>query len=462
MPVEREIFRDNDIRGIYPEQLDEGVMYRLALVLSDIYQPKSVSVGRDMRLSGPWLSRALIDGFVRAGVKVFDLGMITTPMNYFAAKELKVDLACIVSSSHNPKEYNGLIIAKDKGRATEKDDLEQLAKGMMGEVHLKEKVKGKVVSKQIMNRWMDHVFSLVNPRAIRPMKVVFDAGNSVAGIELVEALNRLPQIKAVKMFFEPDGSFPNHLPNPLLSATLKGLSKRVREEKADCGFSYDGDADRVIMVDEKGRVVEGSLMTAYLAKYLLEHRKYTTRPKMLYTSVMSQIVPKKISEYGGTPLLAPVGHSLIKAMMRKNRAMFAGEHSGHFYFKENNYNDSALVGTLILLTAISSDERPVSKQVEEFRIYEKAEEMSVKVDDRDRFIEMVLQVITSDQSSLGKPKQIRRTDGITVEYGDFWFNLRPSGTEPVVRFNIEAYEVGKLERRRGQVLSMLKKLGGHV
>ena len=142
--------------------------------------------------------------------------------------------------------------------------------------------------------------------------------------------------------------------------------------------------------------------------------------------------------------------------------MFAGEHSGHFYFKENNYNDSALVGTLILLTAISSDERPVSKQVEEFRIYEKAEEMSVKVDDRDRFIEMVLQVIASDQSSLGKPKQIRKTDGITVEYGDFWFNLRPSGTEPVVRFNIEAYEVGKLERRRGQVLSMLKKLGGHV
>jgi len=223
MPVEREIFRDNDIRGIYPEQLDEGVMYRLALVLSEMYHPKLVSVGRDMRLSGPWLSRALIDGFVRAGVKVFDLGMITTPMNYFAAKELKVDLACIVSSSHNPKEYNGLIIAKDKGRATEKSDLEQLAKGMMGEVHLKEKVKGKVVSKQIMNRWMDHVFSLVNPRAIRPMKVVFDAGNSVAGIELVEALNRLPQIKAVKMFFEPDGSFPNHLPNPLLSATLKGL-----------------------------------------------------------------------------------------------------------------------------------------------------------------------------------------------------------------------------------------------
>lgn len=462
MPVEREIFRDNDVRGIYPEQLDEGVMYRLALVLSEMYLPRSVSVGRDMRLSGPWLTRALIDGFVRAGVKVFDLGMITTPMNYFASKELKADLACIVSSSHNPKEYNGLIIAKKNGRATDKKDMEQLAKGMMGKIGLKMREKGKVVNKQIMDRWMDHVFSLVNPRAIRPMKVVLDAGNSVAGMELTEALERLPQIKPVRMFFKPDGNFPNHLPNPLLSATLKGLSKRVREEKADCGFSYDGDADRVIMVDEKGRVVEGSLMTAYLAKYLLEHRKYSTKPKMLYTSVMSQIVPKKISEYGGTALLAPVGHSLIKAMMRKYRAVFAGEHSGHFYFKENNYNDSALLGTLMLLVAVSSDERPVSKQMEEFRIYEKADEMSIKVDDRDRFIEMVLQVITSNQSGLGKPERVDTVDGITVKYGDYWFNLRPSGTEPVVRFNIEAFEIGKLESRKGQVLTMLKKLGGHV
>jgi len=461
MPFDRKIFRDNDIRGIYPTDLDEGVMYKVGQALATKYKAKRVAVGRDMRVSGPSMQRALVDGFMSMGVRVYDLGMITTPINYFAGSLMKVDLACIVSSSHNPKEYNGLIIAKKNGAATTEAELEDIIRLSRAPTVLPGK-RGSEQRKQIMGLWIDHVFGIISPKEIKPMKVVFDTGNGVEAVELEPALERLPQIKAIKMFFEPDGNFPNHIPNPLLSKTLVGLRKRVKKEKADVGFSYDGDGDRVIMVDEKGKAVEGSVMTAYLAKYFLEHRRYSVKPAMLYTSVMSRIVPEKIEEYGGRALKAPVGHSLIKAMMRQKHALFAGEHSGHFYFKDNYYADSALVGTLVLLAAISSDPRPLSEQLKEFRVYAKQEEISVKVQDRDEFIDGMRKALEGGKTTLGKPKKVTGGDGVTFDFEEFWFNLRPSGTEPVVRLNIEAYKADKLEGIVKKILSVVRRLDGDV
>lgn len=299
---------------------------------------------------------------------------------------------------------------------------------------------------------------MVETKKIKTLKVVFDAGNSVEAVELSPVLRRMAQIKSEKLYFVPDGSFPNHIPNPLLSETLTDLRKKVVEIGADLGLAYDGDGDRVLMVDEKGDIVPGSEMTAFLAKHiLLTHQE--EHPAMLYTGVMSKIVPETIKKYGGRAIKVHVGHSFIKEKMRKENALFAGEHSGHFYFRENFYSDSALVATLKLFEAISRGDGPVSKQLSEFRKYAKHEEISIAVTDRERFIAMMEEVLGRRTSKLIKPEKVSHRDGVTFEFDDFWFNIRPSGTEPVVRLNLEVYKKSELEEKTKTILSIAKSTG---
>lgn len=457
--INRKIFRDNDIRGIYPTDLDEGVMYKLGQALAVKFKPRKVALGKDMRESSESLLAALEDGLLSQGVNVVDLNMITTPMAYFAAAKYDYDLVGIVSSSHNPKEYNGLILAKKGGWPTNDEELEDLYRIATSKEMKGMDKEGKRSERDILDDWMQHAFTLIDESKIKKMKVVFDAGNSVAGIELTPALRKLKQIEATRMYFEPDGSFPHHIPNPLLKSTLRDLKEKVIREKAAMGLSYDGDADRVLMVDEKGVVVDGSMLTAYLCKYLLQKHKGGI---CLYTKVMSKIVPETIEKYGGKAHVVDVGHSYIKTKMRKEEAVFAGEHSGHFYFKDNYYNDSALIATLVILQAVSEDGRPVSEQMSEFCKYNKIDEISLQVEDRDKFIAKMEEYFQEQAKRMDKPEKVTHRDGITFEFEDYWFNLRPSGTEPVVRLNLESYKKGKANRLAKEVVVAARQCGAKI
>lgn len=457
MAIEAKIFRDNDIRGVYPRDLDEGVMYKIGQALREVFAVKKVAIGHDMRASSPTLVRALSDGLLSQGVDVLQLSMISTPMAYFAAATLSVDLAMIVSSSHNPKEYNGLILAKRGGLPTSEEELSKLLEEALAPTERVAKEKGKEEQYNLLDRWLEHVLSMIDIKKIKPLKVVFDAGNSVEAVELSPVLRRLTKIKAEKLYFVPDGSFPNHIPNPLLPEAMVEVRKKVVAMGADVGFAYDGDGDRVIMVDEKGEIVDGSTMTAFLAKEILaRHREES--PAMLYTGVMSRMVPETIKKYGGRAIKVHVGHSFIKKKMREENALFGGEHSGHFYFRENYYNDSALIGTLKLLEAISLGEGPVSKQVAEFRRYGKHEEISIEVEDREQFIAMMEESL-SHKAKVDRPVRITARDGVTFDFEDWWFNLRPSGTEPVVRLNIETYKKRALEEKTKAILKIAQQTG---
>lgn len=455
--INLKIFRDSDIRGIYPDDLNEEAVMGIVDGLVSQFGPHKVAIGMDMRVSGPSLKQAAIDRFVDLGVEVVDLGLITTPMSFYASWKLDVDLSIIISASHNPKEYNGLIITARGGEPVGKEMLKELAKVVNDRPLEEVETKAEVQSLDITDEWVSYAFSIVGAEKIKPLKVVLDNGNSVTSVALQPALERLIEVEAVKLFWEPDGTFPNHMPNPLLLETLKDLKETVKKEEADLGIAYDGDGDRMMIVDEKGEFVTGSELTAYLDKYLLEQRKYQQKPTFLYTTVMSRIVPETIERYGGRAVQVGVGHANIKAQMKKEGAVFAGEHSGHFYFKENHNADSALLATLLILAAVSSDTRSVSEQMKEFRVYAQNEEISLRVEDRDEFIKKATELFTSE----GKPK-ISQGDGVTFDYPGYWFNLRPSGTEPVVRLNIEAYQPDKLEGVVKQILKIVEQAGGEI
>lgn len=460
MEINKNIFRDNDVRGLYPTELDEGVMYKLGQAVAVWSKAKVVGLGRDMRESSPNLQAALTDGFLSMGLDVVDYEMITTPMMSFAAATDGVDLAGIVSSSHNPKNFNGLILADKKGAMNE-DGWKEIMGLVLGEVKTMASSEGSVRRKSIMAAWIAHVLSLVDVDKIGELKVVLDAGNSVAGLELKPCFERLKKVKTVEMYFKPDGSFPNHIPNPLLKSTLRDIRSKVVDEKADLGLAYDGDSDRVFLIDERGEAINGSMLTAFLAKNLILASK-KKEPICLYTRVMSRIVPETIEKYGGRAHVVHVGHSFIKEKMREEKALFAGEHSGHFYFEDNFYNDSALVASVKLLEMISKSGKKVSELMSEFEKYEKVDEVSLAVDDRDEFVEKMVKLYSGKSMKMERPDKITSRDGVTFDFDDYWFNLRPSGTEPVVRLNLESLVKGKAEERLGEVETNARKLGAEV
>jgi len=442
--IDPEIFKAYDIRGTYPDELNEEVLYKVGRAFAAFLGENSIATGRDMRLSSPPLSKAFKKGLTEQGADVVDIGLCSTDMLYFASGELDLPGA-MFTASHNPKEYNGLKMCRHKARPISIDTgIAEIRDMALGGAFPRAARTGSISERPMLDEYVNHVLGFVDMDRLRPLKVVVDAGNGMAGETVPPVFNRLPY-ELIPHCFELDGSFPDHQPNPIDPDNIELLSGWVLEAKADLGMAFDGDADRVFLVDEKGDPVSGSLTNAILARRILE-----TNPgsKIIYNLINSWIVPETIREYGGTPIRERVGHSFIKQTMLDTGAVFAGEHSGHYYFQRNYNADSGLIAAVIVLEIVCIEGRPLSEILEPFKKYFDSGEINSRVEDIPGKIKEL-----AEHYADGK---VDHLDGVTVEYENWWFNVRPSNTEPLLRLNLEARSRELMEEKRDEVLELIR------
>lgn len=431
------IFKAYDIRGIYPDQIDETgawkIGYATARFLRSLlsgYQKgqancQSICVGRDMRTHSPSLAKALIEGMNASGANVIDIGLIDTPQIYFAVNHLGTCGGVQVTASHNPAKYNGFKIsgleAKPIGGDTGLKDIEHIA---MALVHTKGTGSGAVEKFNITESYKEHVLKFLMPK-LKPLKIAIDASNGMAGKSVPEIFAELP-IEIIKLNFEHKGKF-KHEPNPLVEANLAELKKVVKKEKCNFGVCFDGDADRLMMVDEKGENIGCDLLTALLAGYFLRQHPKST---IVYDLRSSWVVSEEILANGGTPRRERVGHAFMKKALRDSRAVFGGELSGHFYYRDNFWADSGMITLVHMLNIISHANTPVSELIKPLRRYSASGEINFEVSDK--------QGKMNDLAKKYNDAKIDNLDGVTIMYKDWWFNCRPSNTEPLLRLNVEA------------------------
>lgn len=444
------IFHQYDIRGIYPTQLNEETYYILGRALASYLKADKIAVGHDMRLSSPSLFKAFTSGILMQGVNVVDLGLISTEMNYFASGKFGFPANVIISASHNPAEYNGLKIVK-KGVIPLHGDfgLPEIKKLAVENKFSNPDQKGKMEKLDVMDSWIKHVLNFVDVRKLKPLKVVIDAGNGMGGVSWKGLADKLP-LNIIPMYFEPDGHFPHHLPDPLKPENVKELQNEIVKQKADLGFAVDGDADRIFVIDDKGKQLSGTLTSAILSSFLLT--KYGPAP-VLYNAVCGRIVPETILSNYGKPIRVRVGHSYIKEYMKRENAIFAGEHSGHFYFRDNYFADSSTIAGLIFLQYLSEQNKPLSQIGIEIDKYKSSGEINYKVADSAKIIKTV-------EMKFKDATVTDYLDGLSVWYPDWWFSLRASNTEPVIRLNLEADSVDILQKSLIRVENEIINLGG--
>lgn len=443
-----DVFRDYDIRGIYPTELDEDTYYRIGRAMSVFLKVERIAVGRDMRLSSPQLFAALVDGITDQGVEVIDLGLISTEMHYFASGKYEFPANAMVSASHNPPEYNGLkIVTKGVVALHGEYGLPEIRQIAEQNQFTSAPRKGDITQQDILQSWVDHALSFVNAAQLRPLKVVLDTGSGMGGIAWTEVAKRLP-ISLTSLHPELDGTFPYHPADPSKPANIVDLQQAVRIQQADIGIALDGDADRIFLIDETGEPVSSTAMTAMLAEYLLQQHG---RAAVLYNVIIGRRVPEVVSEYGGTPVRVRVGHSFIKQYMKDYNAVFAGEHSGHYYFRDNYKADSSLIAGLLVLQFLSMHSKPLSEVVDVYASYPQSGEINFTVPDRTQMIAQIRQVYSS--------AKIDEIDGLTFWYEDWWFNLRASKTEPLLRLNIEANNDDILTRKVTELVSRIEGWG---
>jgi phosphomannomutase len=442
------VFKAYDVRGLYPSQLDEDGAYHIGRAYVEHFEPRAIAIGRDMRLASPTMSRAAIDGCTDGGADVVDLGLVGTEMLYHAVTELSLDGGICVTASHNPKEYTGMKIVRrgalpvggDSGLA----EIRALAETGFGEVER----RGEVRSEDVWDGFVSKVISFIDPAEIGPLRVVVDAANGMAGVMLPPVLERLPQLDVVRCYFEPDGSFPNHEPNPLLPENREFIVAQVREEQAELGVAYDGDADRCFFVDDTGEFVPGDFVTALLATSMLE-----TSPgeKVIYDVRASRAVPETIERAGGVPLVNRVGHAFIKQRMRKEDAVFAGEVSAHYYFRDFSQADTGVVPFLLMLELLSRRAQKLSQILAPYRErFFLTGEINTPVAD----VPLKLQELKEHYSTEGG--RISHLDGISIDFEDWHFNVRPSNTEPLLRLNLEAFSEELMLEKRDEVLELIR------
>jgi phosphomannomutase len=442
--IDAGIFKAYDVRGVYPQQIDEEVSYCIGRAFVTFLGEEKVVTGRDMRISSPGLSRAFMAGAVDQGAKVTDIGLCSTDMLYFASGVLDMPGA-MFTASHNPKEYNGLKFCRRKAGPISADTgITEIRDLVLHGEFVDPARKGSVEERDMLSQYIEHVLSFIDVSSLRPLKVVADAGNGMGGLILPALFDRLP-CKLVPHCMELDGSFPHHQPDPINPDNIDLLSRWVLEAGGDLGMAFDGDADRVFLVDDTGEPVSGSLTTAMVAKRILQ-----TNPgeKIIYNCINSWVVPETIRAYGGTPVRERVGHSFIKQTMAETEAVFAGEHSGHYYFRDNYRADSGLIAAIIILEIVSLEKSPLSEILVPFRKYHASGEINSRVED----IPAKLDEIAGRYGS-GK---IDRLDGITIEFEDWWFNVRPSNTEPLIRLNLEARTRELMQDKRDEVLAVIR------
>ncbi|MGI9080255.1 MAG: phosphomannomutase/phosphoglucomutase [Acidimicrobiales bacterium] len=439
------VFKAYDIRGIVPDQLDSGVARAVGASFARFAKASRVLVGRDMRESGTALVSAFIDGVIANGADVVDLGLASTDLVYFAAGHLGAP-AAMFTASHNPAAYNGIKLCLDGARPVGQDsglaDIKAMAEtasppgaGV---------TPGTVSTVDLLPEYVRHVQSFVDPSVLRPLKVVADTANGMGGLVVPRAFEGLPFDLEV-MYPELDGTFPNHPADPIQPENLADLQARVLETGADVGLAFDGDADRVFLVDEKAVPISGSATTALVAQAILAVNPGAT---VIYNLICSKAVPEVILESGGVPLRSRVGHSFIKAVMAETGAVFGGEHSGHYYFRDNYRADSGLIAAMVILQQLSVSNLALSELRKPIERYADSGEVNVEVADPTGVIDRVAAAFTSAAQD--------RTDGLTVDSGDWWFNLRPSNTEPLLRLNVEAATTDACEEHTARLVELVK------
>ena len=443
--TDRTIFKAYDIRGKVPDQLNPNIAYAVGRAVATYLDPKKVAVGRDVRLSSDELTERLIKGMTRSGVDVIDIGRVSTDGLYFAVGRYGYDGGIMVTASHNPAAYNGFKICKANAvPLSGKKGIMQLRDIITTGDYRDTERTGKVIPKDIADDYTMHVLSFVDREKLIPGTIVIDAGNGIGGEIIPPVFTHLPQ-RVIPMYFEPDGRFPNHLPSPIEPENTAELRERVVAEGADLGAAFDGDADRMFLIDEKGRQLGGDVVVALVARALLQKEPQST---ILYNAICSKMVPETIIRFEGKPIKTPVGHALIKPLMKKHNAVFGGEHSGHFYFRNNWFADSGLIALLVCLQVIGEAGKPLSELVDGIDPYYRSGEINTTVTDSKAVMKKIRKHYPEEEPDL--------LDGISIDFGDWWFNVRPSNTEPLLRLNIEASSPELLEEKTEELLKLIK------
>ena len=441
------IFKAYDIRGVVPDQLDESVAEAVGAAFAKVTGATTILTVHDMRSSSGPLADALGRGAAAQGANVLAAGLGPTDMVYYGSGDLGIPGA-MITASHNPPRYNGIKLclagARPVGIETGLKDIRDRAERNL----VPAPVTGSITSVDLLPGYADHLRKLVDISAIRPLTVAVDAGNGMAGYTVPKVFEGLP-ITVIPLYFELDGTFPNHEANPIEPENLRDLQRAVLEHRADIGLAFDGDADRCFVVDERGQVVSPSVLTALIATRELAREPGAT---IIHNLITSRAVPQVIAEHGGVAVRTRVGHSFIKAEMARTGAVFGGEHSGHFYFRDFWFADSGMLAALHTLAALGGQAKPLSQLLAEYARYYASGEINSEVADQAEATARVKQAFSSRPGV-----STDELDGLTVTTGDWWFNLRPSNTEPLLRLNVEAGDEAAMAALRDEVLGIVRK-----
>ncbi len=442
--LNKSIFKSYDIRGIYPTELNEDAAYKIGRAFVKYTGSKNIVVGYDARLSCLSLLKALASGILAEGAQITSIGQLPTEDLYFSLANYNFDAGIMITASHNPKEYNGFkMIKKDGGDLTiirGKDLLSSIEEDKtitMSDIAITEL--------DVLQDYIKYVFNLFDVTKIKPFKVAIDASNGVAGLVISKIKDKLP-IEIIDLNFEPDGNFPNHAPNPLEVDASHQIEQVIKKENADFGFMFDGDADRIFLVDENGKLVPADIVLLLLAKHFLQKNPGAT---IIYNAVCSKSVPEFVEKWKGVPIRTQVGAVNVRDGLLKNNGVMGGEISAHYCFRDYFYMDSGMIAFLAILQIISQDGRKVSEIIKELSIYFKSAEMNFEIEDKEAVLEKI-----KEKYSDGKQDFL---DGVTVEYKDWWFNVRPSNTEPLLRLTIETDTENMLELKKQELSEFINK-----
>src|SRR5919204_3454 len=448
--IDADIFKANDIRAIYPDQLNEEAAQSIGAAAVRRFGASQVVVGRDMRLSSPALHDALVDGITAQGADVVDLGMVSIDEVYFASGQYRYPLGVMITASHNPPQYNGLKFclagAVEVGTDEGLDDIKGLVLG--GRLPAPAARRGSVTARDVREDYVRKVRSFIDPTRLRPLTFAVDAGNGMAGTTVPAAFKGLP-VTIEPLYFEPDGHFPHHLASPIEPRNMVDLQALVRRTGADLGAAFDGDADRMFLTDEQGAIVDGSMLAALVARALL---RKTPGATIVYNTVVSRCVPELVERMGGHAVRARVGHAFMNEAMHAHDAIFGAEHSGHFYFRDFWDADSGLIALMNALEIIAEEGQPVSTLSASLCPRVRSGEINSEVADIPATFARVKKAFPDGQ--------LDELDGVTITYPDWWLSARPSNTEPLLRLNVEADTRALMEQKRDTVLQVIRQRAG--
>ena len=449
MPIKITCFKAYDVRGQIPNELNADIAYRIGNATADFLDAKTIVVGRDMRLSSPEIAGEIIQGLNDAGVDVLDIGLCGTEMVYFASAHLKVDGGIMVTASHNPADYNGLKFVREDAKPISADsgllDIRALAED---DRRKKDAVGGVRMDYSIFDHYIDHLLGYVEFEKLSPLKIVVNAGNGVAGIAIDGLESRLP-FELIKIHHQPDGTFPNGIPNPMLPENRASTIDAVQKNGADLGIAWDGDFDRCFLFDEKGNFIEGYYIVGLLAESILSRHpggSIVHDPRLTWNTL------DIVQAAGGKAVQSKSGHSFIKEKMREVDGVYGGEMSAHHYFREFSYADSGMIPWLLVAQLMSTTGKPLSELVgRRIAMYPASGEINRKVADANETLQKL------HDRYAGKALTVESTDGYSFEYDDWRFNVRMSNTEPVVRLNVESRgDIKLMESKTAEVLSVLE------